>query len=261
MITGAYCRWAVLLALAQMLILSIIESAVFTIVLHFAYSAFDNFSDRITLLFLLVYYSLYIVAQIFSFFLVWDAARRKNTAQIIAASLFNGCILLYSGVAIRQLVDIVEYKFDDGDGLAHGCGVGKGIGTDYICENCVGAFGCGCCDYGLFVAVGAYVAYKVYQEIGWSIFSSSWSIVREKTYAPAFPFFMMLLKIKFSLTLGLSFNPEQRSTLTHLRPHLLQTLSVHVKLLHGQLVSRLLLLRRSIIILEQVLREKRRLGL
>ncbi|KAJ3218310.1 hypothetical protein HDU67_006082 [Dinochytrium kinnereticum] len=204
LITGAYCRWAVLLALVQTISLSTIQAAVFTLVLRFTYTAFDNFADRTSFLFLLVYHALYVIAQIFSFFLVWDAARRKNTIQVIASTVFNFCILVYSAVMIKQLVDIWKMRLDDGTGLPERMGRSGMVQEQmyHVQAALMLAVFAFVLMFG-FVGVGFYVAFRVYQEIGWCIFQVHGASLEKRRMLRHFHLFIMLLKINIFFNVGI----------------------------------------------------------
>ncbi|KAJ1973526.1 hypothetical protein H4R35_004075 [Dimargaris xerosporica] len=51
---------------------------------------------------MLVYDSLFIVAEVFFLVIAWEAMAHKNTIQVIAATIFNYCLLVYSLIQYFQ---------------------------------------------------------------------------------------------------------------------------------------------------------------
>ncbi|KAG0048719.1 hypothetical protein BGZ83_006383 [Gryganskiella cystojenkinii] len=57
---------------------------------------------------LTVYYFLFILAEIFAVGLLWDAAIHKNSLQVVAFTLFEWCMVSYSGLQIWQHDQLVK---------------------------------------------------------------------------------------------------------------------------------------------------------
>ncbi|KAF9897864.1 hypothetical protein BX616_004857, partial [Lobosporangium transversale] len=57
---------------------------------------------------LTVYYSLFILAEVFAVGLLWDAAIHKNSLQLVAFTLFEWCMVSYSGLQIWQHDQLVK---------------------------------------------------------------------------------------------------------------------------------------------------------
>ncbi|KAF9434362.1 hypothetical protein BGZ76_008138 [Entomortierella beljakovae] len=51
---------------------------------------------------LMVYYTIFILAEVFAVGLLWDAAIHKNSLQLVAFTVFEWCIVSYSGLQICQ---------------------------------------------------------------------------------------------------------------------------------------------------------------
>lgn len=57
---------------------------------------------------LTVYYSIFILAEVFAVGLLWDAAIHKNSLQLVAFTLFEWCMVSYSGLQIWQHDQLVK---------------------------------------------------------------------------------------------------------------------------------------------------------
>ncbi|KAF9586733.1 hypothetical protein BGW38_006275 [Lunasporangiospora selenospora] len=51
---------------------------------------------------LTIYYTIFILATVFGFGILWDAAIHKNSLQVIAFTIFEWCVVSYSGLQIWQ---------------------------------------------------------------------------------------------------------------------------------------------------------------
>ncbi|KAJ3114000.1 hypothetical protein HDU96_002644 [Phlyctochytrium bullatum] len=203
-ITGAYCRWAILLALVQAITISLLQAGMFTLVLRFAYMAFDNFADRTSLLFIVVHVGLFIFAQIFFVFLVYDSSCRKNTIQAIASAFFNLLLLLYSCMQVKQLSDLLNGEIDDDTGLNVKV-ISEGLVRKELFHIRAALITSGvmCGLMAVSLGVCAFVTFKVYQEIGWSIFQVHGASLEKRRMLRHFHFFIMLLKINIFFNVGI----------------------------------------------------------
>ncbi|KAG0264435.1 hypothetical protein BG011_006794 [Mortierella polycephala] len=57
---------------------------------------------------LMIYYTIFIIGEIFAVGLLWDAAIHKNSLQLVAFTLFEWCIVSYSGLQIWQHDQLVK---------------------------------------------------------------------------------------------------------------------------------------------------------
>jgi len=57
---------------------------------------------------LTIYYYLFILAEIFAVGLLWDAAIHKNSLQVVAFTVFEWCMVSYSGLQIWQHDQLVK---------------------------------------------------------------------------------------------------------------------------------------------------------
>ncbi|KAF9397874.1 hypothetical protein BGZ94_006159, partial [Podila epigama] len=57
---------------------------------------------------LTVYYCIFILAEVFAVGLLWDAAIHKNSLQVIAFTIFEWCLVSYSGLQIWQRDQLVK---------------------------------------------------------------------------------------------------------------------------------------------------------
>ncbi|CAG8617619.1 5995_t:CDS:2 [Paraglomus brasilianum] len=97
-----------------------------------------------------VYHVLFIVAQFFQLGIYIDAIHNQNTIQIIALMLFEFGILIYSVIQVYQSVQILKTVAEQINILPYEITI---IVLIFILAN---GF--------------AYLAYKLYQEFGWSIY-------------------------------------------------------------------------------------------
>ncbi|KAJ1921191.1 hypothetical protein H4219_000790 [Mycoemilia scoparia] len=102
----------------------------------------------------LVYEALFVVAQVFLFYLCWDAVAYKNVIQIIATVLFNGLLCIYALIQFTTFYLIptesaVIFKDDKDNKVLQ-------ISTIIIYFLCSIAFGI--------------IGYEVYNNYGWRVY-------------------------------------------------------------------------------------------
>ncbi|KAF9906726.1 hypothetical protein EC991_000318 [Linnemannia zychae] len=108
---------------------------------------------------LTVYYYIFILAEVFAVGLLWDAAIHKNSMQLVAFTLFEWCMVTYSGLQIWQHDQLVK---------------GIGMPAEVLVE-----LGCKTTQMILFSQLGVQLAaclgitlltWRLYSEFGWLVF-------------------------------------------------------------------------------------------
>lgn len=95
---------------------------------------------------------------IYQLILVWDALRMKNTIQVIGLVLYNAGILLYAGIQFDQIDDAIKSLDRQRFIKEHFWGEIKPM---LIALPCL---------MGVYTAVFAFLAWKLYDEFAWTIY-------------------------------------------------------------------------------------------
>ncbi|KAL0078390.1 hypothetical protein J3Q64DRAFT_1702540 [Phycomyces blakesleeanus] len=146
---------------------------------------------------LLVYFVLFIIAQVFTVILVVDAIYQKNTIQLIALVAFELGMSAYSIIQYHQSLTLFDNTEDASVKLALAF-----LGSAYhasswaeITQICVMI---------LSTIVFIFLAYKLYLEFGWHIYNKIGADLAMRDRYKMYQIFMMLLKFDFFFFLGFS---------------------------------------------------------
>ncbi|CAO3658982.1 unnamed protein product [Rhizopus microsporus] len=145
---------------------------------------------------LLVYFILFMIAQLFTVILVIDAIYQRNTIQLIALVAFELGMTAYSIIQFHQSSTLFT---QDGSNVSTGLHY---LGQAYhdskwaeITQICL-MIVCTC----IFV----FLAYKLYLEFGWHIYKKIGADLAMRDRYKMYQIFMMLLKFDFFFFLGFS---------------------------------------------------------
>lgn len=151
---------------------------------------------------LLVYFILFILAQIFTVFLVVDAIYQRNTIQLIALVAFELGMSAYSVIQFHQsstLVVATDMDSKNSTGVEQALNY---LGNAYqaskwaeITQICVMI---------ISTIVFVFLAYKLYLEFGWHIYKKIGADLAMRDRYKMYQIFMMLLKFDFFFFLGFS---------------------------------------------------------
>ncbi|KAI9485225.1 MAG: hypothetical protein EXX96DRAFT_544323 [Benjaminiella poitrasii] len=146
---------------------------------------------------LLVYFALFIIAQVFTVALILDAIYQKNTIQLIALVAFELGMSAYTIIQYHQSSTLFSNKDDPSVNL-----VIAFLGDAYhasrwaeitqICVMIVSSI--------IFI----FLAYKLYLEFGWQIYKKIGADLTMRDRYKMYQIFMMLLKFDFFFFLGFS---------------------------------------------------------
>ncbi|KAG2208531.1 hypothetical protein INT47_010227 [Mucor saturninus] len=150
---------------------------------------------------LLVYFILFILAQVFTVILVVDAIYQRNTIQLIALVAFELGMSAYSIIQFHQSSTLI-----DTDKTAHYTSKAtlamSHLGNAYhssqwaeITQICVMI---------ISTIIFIFLAYKLYLEFGWHIYKKIGADLAMRDRYKMYQIFMMLLKFDFFFFLGFS---------------------------------------------------------
>ncbi|KAI8827545.1 hypothetical protein BJ741DRAFT_629603 [Chytriomyces cf. hyalinus JEL632] len=217
----------------QAVISGCLECYIFWAVWKFLYVSWGRTSGSAE--FILAYFGLFILAEIFMTLGLIDAAWNKNTMQVVACMLFNIGILSYSFIQMNHINDRIKLcsttfldVYSDGGypyiasnstliqqsgnakfNLLGVCpwqldaGITERLAQNiYLLDNSyvieiliVGVSGLG----NLF---GLFLGFKTYQEYGWSLYQIQGASITRKWIITRYHLFILLLKANIFFTLG-----------------------------------------------------------
>ncbi|KAI9207638.1 uncharacterized protein BJ171DRAFT_638422 [Polychytrium aggregatum] len=181
----------------------------------------------------IVYFGLFIFSQFFQFILVWDAARVKNTMQVIAGAVFNILTFAYSGIQIWQTYKLLGCSVSIIDGFNNGnsrasyyAALALQSVTDQMCSvpaNPPNSTSVSIpfttvpnlirpalpYEYAIFVimfvfnAGGSFVAWKVYDVYGWVIYQVQGASTERRRIMRYYHSFILLLKVNIFFYVGI----------------------------------------------------------
>lgn len=146
---------------------------------------------------LLVYFVLFMIAQIFTVILVLDAIFQKNTIQLIALVAFELGMSAYTVIQYHQSATLFS-NTDDASVvlvlafLGDAYHASRWAEITQICVMLVSSI--------LFI----FLAYKLYLEFGWQIYKKIGADLAMRDRYKMYQIFMMLLKFDFFFFLGFS---------------------------------------------------------
>ncbi|CAB4405152.1 unnamed protein product [Rhizophagus irregularis] len=208
-----YARYALIVSVCQALAVSILEGLVLAVHSK-AVSQISLFEDKVkndaTLLSdftdiyaqgrsMTIYHVLFIVSQFFQLGLCIDALYHQNTIQLIALSLFIFAGLAFSAIQVYQSTSLISDN-----------GISPSIqeliikGNDTLPKDAV--------PYEIVIIIVmllssmsfAYLAYKLYQEFGWTIYKKIGADMAMRDRYKMYQIFIMLLKFDVFFFLGFS---------------------------------------------------------
>ncbi|KAI8973244.1 hypothetical protein BDF20DRAFT_635777 [Mycotypha africana] len=148
---------------------------------------------------LLVYYALFMIAQLFTLTLVLDAICQKNTIQLIALVAFELGMSAYTIIQFHQSSTLFTKYNDDtsiqlviaflGEDSLH---ASRWAEISQICVMCSAS------------TVFIFLAYKLYLEFGWQIYKKIGADLAMRDRYKMYQIFMMLLKFDFFFFIGFS---------------------------------------------------------
>ncbi|RCH86975.1 hypothetical protein CU097_008386 [Rhizopus azygosporus] len=146
---------------------------------------------------LLVYFALFIIAQLFTVILVIDAVLQKNTIELIALVAFELGLSAYAIIQFHQASTLFSNKDDPTVSL-----ILAFLGDDYnaskwaeITQICIML---------IFTILFIFLAYKLYLEFGWQIYKKIGADLAMRDRYKMYQIFMMLLKFDFFFFLAFS---------------------------------------------------------
>ncbi|KAF9544813.1 hypothetical protein EC957_011634 [Mortierella hygrophila] len=140
---------------------------------------------------LTVYYSIFILAEVFAVGLLWDAAIHKNSLQLVAFTLFEWCIVSYSGLQIWQHDQLIK-------DIGITAEVLKGLDdkmTQMILFSQLGVQFAGCLGITL-------LTWRLYSEFGWLVFQKLGADVSLRKMMKEYRLLFTLLKLDAFFFLG-----------------------------------------------------------
>ncbi|KAG9064621.1 hypothetical protein KI688_002879 [Linnemannia hyalina] len=140
---------------------------------------------------LTVYYSIFILAEIFAVGLLWDAAIHKNSLQLVAFTLFEWCMVSYSGLQIWQHDQLIKDIRIPAEVL-------KGLGdrtTQMILFSQLGVQIAACLGITL-------LTWRLYSEFGWLVFQKLGADVSLRKMMKEYRLLFTLLKLDAFFFLG-----------------------------------------------------------
>ncbi|KAI7864737.1 hypothetical protein BDF14DRAFT_1731620 [Spinellus fusiger] len=145
---------------------------------------------------LLVYFVLFIIAQVFTVVLVVDAIYQKNTIQLIALVAFELGMSAYSVIQYHQSTTLFDANDSNGQLALKHLGAAYHASTwaevTQICLMSVNSI------------VFTFLAYKLYLEFGWHIYKKIGADLAMRDRYKMYQIFMMLLKLDFFFFLSFS---------------------------------------------------------
>ncbi|ORX62913.1 hypothetical protein DM01DRAFT_1314611 [Hesseltinella vesiculosa] len=145
---------------------------------------------------LLVYFALFIVAQVFTVILVVDAIYQKNTIQLIALFVFEWGMAAYSIIQYHQS----QTLFQGDDSVVN-------LATAYVGDALYASRWAEITQMVIMIVnslVFCFLAYKLYLEFGWHIYKKIGADLTMRDRYKMYQIFMMLLKFDFFFFLGFS---------------------------------------------------------
>ncbi|KAF8945649.1 hypothetical protein BGZ47_002255 [Haplosporangium gracile] len=133
---------------------------------------------------LTVYYFIFILADVFAVGLLWDAAIHKNSLQLVAFTLFEWCIVSYSGLQIWQHNQLVK---DIGIPTEVLMGLGDKT-TRIILYSQLGVQTAACLAITL-------LTWRLYSEFGWLVFQKLGADVSLRKMMKEYRLLFTLLKL------------------------------------------------------------------
>ncbi|KAI8339998.1 hypothetical protein BC941DRAFT_419146 [Chlamydoabsidia padenii] len=145
---------------------------------------------------LLVYFVLFIIAQLFTVILVIDAIYQKNTIQLIALVVFEWGLAAYSIIQYHQSLNLFNSSYNLSTLMAALLGdalhASKWAEITQICIMITSS------------VVFCFLAYKLYLDFGWYIYKKIGAEQAMRDRYKMYQIFMMLLKFDFFFFLGFS---------------------------------------------------------
>ncbi|KAI9499647.1 hypothetical protein BDB00DRAFT_10913 [Zychaea mexicana] len=146
---------------------------------------------------LLVYFTLFIIAQIFTVVLVLDAIYQKNTIELIALVAFEVGMSAYSLIQYHQSSNLFSDTSDPNvnlvvNFLGDSLHASSWAEITQICLMIISSI--------IFI----FLAYKLYLEFGWHIYKKIGADLAMRDRYKMYQIFMMLLKFDFFFFLGFS---------------------------------------------------------
>lgn len=131
------------------------------------------------------YLAVFMFGYIYQLILVWDALRMKNTIQVIGLVLYNAGILLYAGIQFDQIDDAIKSLDAQRFIKEHFWGEIKPM---LIALPCL---------MGVYTAIFAFLAWKLYDEFAWTIYKHISADLRMKRRYLTYQIYIALLKFDF----------------------------------------------------------------
>ncbi|KAF9356548.1 hypothetical protein BGX34_009869 [Mortierella sp. NVP85] len=137
-----------------------------------------------------VYYSIFILAEVFAVGLLWDAAIHKNSLQLVAFTIFEWCMVSYSGLQIWQYDQLVK---DIANANMH---VDMGdSNTRVILFSQLGVQVVACLGI-------SFLTWRLYSEFGWLVFQKLGADVSLRRMMKEYRMLFTLLKLDAFFFLG-----------------------------------------------------------
>lgn len=131
---------------------------------------------------LVVYYILFILAEIFAVGLLWDAAIHKNSLQLVAFTIFEWCMVSYSGLQIWQYDQLIKDT-----GIPPDLDMGDS-NTRIVLFSQLGVQVMGCLGITL-------LTWRLYSEFGWLVFQKLGADVSLRRMMKEYRMLFTLLKL------------------------------------------------------------------
>lgn len=198
---------AIVLSIVQCLIMVGLESTLYANILSFFHLGFGNLENTGSQAITLVYFTLFILGQIVYLLLVLNSVYGRNTLQVLATTIFN---LLLFGYTIVQHTQILRLK----RGLELCLGFAQpvndvefaqlGLCTSFtatyqeafdILDSTISIRASTIALMIVFNILGSFVAYKLFAELGWSIYKEQGADIKRRTILQRYHIFILLLKL------------------------------------------------------------------
>ncbi|KAJ3396794.1 hypothetical protein HDU92_001898 [Lobulomyces angularis] len=230
-----YAKLAIWISVLQLVIITTLEIVLSVNIFKFFQAAYSSQTHAGSQPIILVYFFMFIFAQIFQCILSWDAARNRNTMQVIATVIFNVCILGYSIAQYIQVdnlqhlllkcealfeensINIINQScayFPDAEEIErmmlndiYFTPIGNATYKAEINQILPRTIPVRASIIGLiffFNLIGGFIAWKTYQDYGWMIVRSQGADVQKKKILQRYHLYILSLKLNVYFFIGIA---------------------------------------------------------
>lgn len=138
------------------------------------------------------YFALFLFAEIFGIIVAWDSLRLKNTIQVIGLCLYHLALMVYAVIQIDQIKEALGATLIS-DSSVWGTSSPESIQPWLIVVPTV---------IGVSVLFLSFFAYRLYEELGWTIYKHIGADLALRRRYMAYQIFIALLKFDFIFFVG-----------------------------------------------------------